>query len=218
MEQASNDGPAPPSRPPLNRLKELTAFASVIEFFGIPDHEQLNPRILEAIEGWRTEDEGIVTSNNGGWHSKRDLFIRQEPALKELAERLKLATVSAIKRYWPEFDPRAGRLTAEGWVNVNPKGAFNAPHAHSGHHLSGSYYVKVPERSKPWSGKIEFLTPLGAVTTQGNFGKRMIETAFSFAPQAGQLVMFPSYLPHWVQPNLEDDERVTIAFNVYVGD
>jgi hypothetical protein len=32
-------------------------------------------------------------------------------------------------------------------------------------------------------------------------------------PQAGTLLVFPSYLRHWVYPNEQDDLRISIAFN-----
>ena len=36
----------------------------------------------------------------------------------------------------------------------------------------------------------------------------------SVKPKAGLLMIFPSYLRHWVYPNEEESERVSIAFNI----
>ncbi|NBW70846.1 MAG: hypothetical protein EBR32_05505, partial [Bacteroidetes bacterium] len=33
-------------------------------------------------------------------------------------------------------------------------------------------------------------------------------------PEEGSIVIFPSYLPHLVEPNNHDDERISISFNV----
>lgn len=203
-------------QPVLNRLKTVNAFTSVIETFEVVGHEQLNPRVLDAIAAMRSAEEGEQSSNRLGWHSRRDFFKRQEPALKELAEKINFAVLAGITRYWPEFDPKLDKFGVEGWVNVNSFGAFNSPHAHGGSHLSGSYYVRVPERSEAWSGAIEFLTPLGGFAPQGDFGKKMCEVNLTLSPQAGQLVLFPSYLRHWVLPNREDEDRVSVAFNVLV--
>lgn len=204
--------------PVLNRLNPITAFASMIESFEVLDHEELNPRVLEAVAAMRAADEGVTSSNKLGWHSQRDFFDRREPALRELSDRVKLAVISAIQRYWPEFDPRTDRIGAEGWINVNPINAFNAPHAHAGFHLSGCYYVRVPEPSERWSGALEFLSPLGGVAAELDFGKKMIDMNISIPPQAGRVVLFPSYLRHWVLPNQEDEDRVSIAFNIKVFD
>ena len=36
----------------------------------------------------------------------------------------------------------------------------------------------------------------------------------SITPKAGTLVLFPSYLEHKVNPNLSNEERIVISFNV----
>jgi len=37
-----------------------------------------------------------------------------------------------------------------------------------------------------------------------------------FRPVAGTMLIFPSFLKHWVYPNQDDEERVSIAFNARV--
>ena len=34
--------------------------------------------------------------------------------------------------------------------------------------------------------------------------------------QEGDLLIFPSYLPHSVQPNESDKDRIVISFNIYI--
>jgi hypothetical protein len=38
--------------------------------------------------------------------------------------------------------------------------------------------------------------------------------AYTVTPIEGQMLIFPSTMPHWVLPNDENDERISIAFNV----
>jgi hypothetical protein len=48
------------------------------------------------------------------------------------------------------------------------------------------------------------------VASPGNkFGQRVI-----FRPEAGMMVVFPSWLYHFVNPYFGDGERISIAFNV----
>jgi uncharacterized protein (TIGR02466 family) len=35
-----------------------------------------------------------------------------------------------------------------------------------------------------------------------------------YAPQPGRLVIFPSWIQHYVQPNLSDQDRISISFDV----
>ena len=33
-------------------------------------------------------------------------------------------------------------------------------------------------------------------------------------PRSGLLILFPSFLPHSVNPNLSEEERISISFNI----
>ena len=37
---------------------------------------------------------------------------------------------------------------------------------------------------------------------------------FSHHPKVGELLLFPSWLPHFVSPNTSDQNRISISFNV----
>jgi hypothetical protein len=70
--------------------------------------------------------------------------------------------------------------------------------------------VDSPER--PLSGILEFLDPrsgVEAVTAPGDpYGE-----PFRVRPQAGLLVVFPSWLYHWVHPYAGQTPRIAISFN-----
>lgn len=200
----------------VQHVMSTPAFASHIDGYVVPDIEALNADLLRAVDGMLGEGRGVESSNQLGWHSPRDLFQRQEPAFQLLVRHIRAAAVQSIRRYWPEFDPARHPTAWDGWVNVNGPGAFNAPHGHSAHHLSGCYYVTAPRSAEGRSGAIEFLNPAGAVTRSLPFAQKLIQTDIRVRPQPGQLLVFPSYLRHWVYPNLDGGERVSIAFNVTV--
>jgi hypothetical protein len=67
-----------------------------------------------------------------------------------------------------------------------------------------------PER--PLSGVLEFLDPrsgVEAVTAPGDpYGE-----PFRVRPQAGLIVIFPSWLYHWVHPYAGQTPRIAISFN-----
>ncbi len=86
-----------------------------------------------------------------------------------------------------------GRLHS-AWANVNPAGAYNDSHIHQG----------------PFSR-------CGFVLISGRSGATVLETdqgELAFDPEPGCLVTFPPPLWHRVEPNLHDEPRVTVAFNV----
>lgn len=202
----------------LKRIGDVPAFTSHIDGFLVQDHDVLNAVLLREIAARLKAEKGEMVSNRKGWHSQRDLFDRTEPGFVRLAGHIRSALVGAARRYVPSFDIEGQETYLEGWINVNWKGGYNSPHGHSGAHLSGVYYVSVPKAADGGQGAIEFLNPAGAITREGDFGKAMVAASVSIAPQPGQILIFPSYLRHWVAPNEAERERVSIAFNMKVHD
>ena len=129
------------------------------------------------------------------------------------------AVGEATKRLSPNFDFKSNELQMEGWINVNPPGAFNVPHAHPSFALSGTYYVSIPSDSASiapdaHSGAFEFLDPRVNAAALSIEGATCFDPGVIVKPKAGLLIIFPSYLRHWVYPNEEESERVSIAFNI----
>ncbi|MDE8652570.1 TIGR02466 family protein [Novosphingobium album (ex Liu et al. 2023)] len=200
----------------LRKVKSSALFSSVVDRYEMSDPAALNRQLVAEIARWRTVSKGLEVSNFGGWHSNATLFARPEPALRQVCEMIRAAMAQSIRRYWPEFDAARDEVIYEGWVNVNGPGAMNAPHAHPNAHLSGCYYVSVPESDIPRSGAIEFYHPAGALAQTTLFGKRMLQMNRSVTPVPGLMLIFPAYLNHMVYPNKSSEERVTIAFNAIV--
>ena len=203
---------------PLEDRQAQAVFASVIETFRVVDHARLNREILNVISQTRPQDEGISRSNRGGWHSSKTLFTRDEPPMREICRHIRLALLTATRRYLPDFDPSSQPALVEGWINASGKGAYNAPHTHDGCHLSGVYYVSIPDGAAGASSMLQFFTPLGATNPLGKLGRAMAPAQHSIRPDEGLLVVFPSYLRHWVPPNEDEGERVSLAFNFTVPD
>lgn len=105
-------------------------------------------------------------------------------------------------------------LNIGAWCNFNEtRSAMNYPHAHEGT-LSGVFYVKAP----PHSGRLILQNPGMNSLWQGiKFCKEkssFTSEAVFVEPREGDLILFPSYLPHFVEPNLHDDARISISFNI----
>ena len=200
----------------LRPIDSPPSFATHIDRYAVSGHAALNAALLKDIAAWRAESPGLNSSNQLGWHSPRSLFRRNEPSFALLRQHILSALVSSLKRYWPDFNPAEQRAVFEGWVNCNGKGAFNTPHDHSGSHLSGSYYVSVPKTDNVQSGALEFLNPMGTSGPKLPNGNLMAQSKLTFQPTPGLMVVFPAFLRHWVYPNQENAERVSIAFNVRV--
>lgn len=189
------------------------AFSSPILRIPMADAERLNPILIEEAKALQARSQGVHRSNRKGWHSETDLMSRTEPGLSELGRFIKKAINTATKSISPDFVFEDYRLMTEGWININPKHGYNKPHRHTGFMWSGCYYVTVPEAENGPSGSIEFLSPLIVPGEYSAFNAACYKDRVTMRPNAGDVLLFPSYLTHWVFPNEADADRITIAFN-----
>lgn len=188
-------------------------FSTPLARMRVAGAEALNAALLAEGARMRAASEGVQKSNRGGWHSEGNLFDSEaEPVVT-----LRAAAMAAIERMTakvaPRFDMDGYTVKLFGWMNANPPGGFNAPHTHPGAHWSGVYYVNQPEVEVGSSGMIEFLDPRSDLPDWRILKARAFKSKFKTRPQAGEIIVFPSYLTHWVYPNECDEERVTVAFN-----
>ncbi len=199
---------------PPNMLTAEPCFASPIFTFEVPGAEALNEALMRDIEAYRRQAEGMNRSNQHGWHSPTDFFRRPEASFQALARQINSAVAMATRQVSPKLDLGKRLYKMQGWINVNPPGAYNTPHAHPDHEWSGSYYVKVPETPPgSRSGQIEFLDPRNGVPQMEGLNSAYFVPKVRKAPKAGTMLVFPSYLRHWVYPNEQDEIRISIAFN-----
>jgi uncharacterized protein (TIGR02466 family) len=199
---------AGPAEPAIEAL-----FASPLFTFTIAGASALNVALLGEIDAMRTGDPGVRRSNRNGWHSKDDLFLRQEKALVHVRGHIVDCIRQATQKVAPRFDFARQLLQLEGWINVSGRGAYNAPHDHPAFAWSGVYYVAMPHQAEGDSGAIEFLDPRTNARVPTIEGAACFMDSRKLKPTPGMLLLFPSYLKHWVYPNEDDEARVTIAFN-----
>jgi len=181
--------------------------------FRLPGHEALDDALLAEGERLRGESEGVSKSNRGGWHSEGNLFDNPAEPVQALRRAALLSVMEATRSVTSKVDPERLETRLFAWMNMNPTGGFNAPHTHPGAHWSGVYYVRQPTVASGNSGMIEFLDPRSDLPNWRLLQARAFRPKRKIRPEAGEIVLFPSYLVHWVYPNEAGGERVTIAFN-----
>ena len=202
----------------IEQTKYEKLFSTPVFRFDVDDHQALNDALMAEGRRLHAKDEGASKSNRGGWHSSGNLFDQDAACIKTLRSAAEDAVMAATRKITSKVDPKKFDLKLFGWMNSNPPGGFNAPHTHPGAHWSGVYYVSQPAVETGTSGMIEFLDP----RTDLPHWRLLKAPAFSmkkkFRPAAGEMILFPSYLVHWVYPNEADEERVSIAFNATFKD
>jgi len=197
--------------------------AAVDNLFPIPlfryrvDEVGLNDGLTKEIAKRRKAESGMTSSNRVGWQSEHDFFTRTEPGHAALARVIGQVIKATLQSIDPAVDFAKLQIAINGWANVNPPGGYNGPHQHTNAVLSGVYYVDVPRGPSEKGGAIEFLSPHPVRLLGGLVNAPMFSERIFLQPKAGDLLIFPGQLPHWVHPNDSGKPRVTIAFNAMIS-
>lgn len=108
----------------------------------------------------------------------------------------------------------------QAWPNINRRGDYHNVHNHPHSYLSGTYYVTVPAqydktiREDTNPGAISFYDPRAQANMLSIRGDAQVEAEHRVLPTAGMLLLWPSFLHHFVHPNLSDELRISVSFNV----
>jgi uncharacterized protein (TIGR02466 family) len=178
----------------------------------------VNEALKAAIFARREQDGGTSLSNVGGWQSEPDFLDWPVPELKSLRQWIHQAFGAIMGRELGTTEFKT-RYAVVGWANINEYGDYNRTHIHSNNHWSGVYYVDIgkPDQSVGPNGAIEFLDPRPANGVFDFPGVTATGT-WTLLPEPGLMLMFPSWLRHAVLPYYGESSRITIAFNIRVGD
>ena len=153
----------------------------------------------------KKENKSRTVSNYNGWQSLSmsnididlyPLFNLVEQNILELEKKLNYKGHVKLKNFW---------------FNVNGISSFNRPHVHPNSTISGVFYVTAPKNS----GKIVFCSPRIADLLYPNVEQynEFTSSTYSFVPKKNVCLLFPSNLQHYVEPNINKKERISISFN-----
>ena len=210
---------APAELPLRNHLK--MAFATPVVAYPWPDSDALNRELAEIVlAAERRSDHRISRSNVGGWHSTIDFLDWDAAPIRILRNRVTQMTVAltravTVARAAPStFNYRLG-----GWANVSRHGNYNAVHNHPNCLWSGTYYVSAgePDPDTPYNGRLELVDPrtgANALTPENS----VLRSPVLIAPTPGLMVLFPSWLNHFVHPFFGRGARISIAFNIMTAE
>ena len=161
---------------------------------------------------------GKNKSNLGqnSYHSPNLLNLQNPPEILKLMKQI----TNCIQTIHQQSRRENVRLV-DFWININGKGGSNVPHTHPGAKYSGVFYIKVPKEMK--GGNLLFLRDYNEtyLTSQENMG--FFKQGYNLLPNdlpkipvkplEKLLIVFPSWLPHSVEFNDTDEERISLSFN-----
>lgn len=162
------------------------------------------------IENIVKKDKGREISNVGGYQTN-DIDYKNSTQLLFLSELIKVHTGRYRENVGLDHNFKMDNM----WININKYKDFNKSHLHPRSSISGVFYVKCPKDcgnivlensasdflSYDWNPNVKTFTSYTSST-------------WYIACENNLLLLFPSYLKHYVQPSLAQEERISISFNL----
>jgi len=182
----------------FGKLKLL--FSTPIMEFNLANF--INPSITKVLMEMKA-------STNSAVHG-----VRGDQNPSHLPELIPLYNIfqECVDRYCRELGLPPNRIESS-WVNILYNGGSVSTHRHHNSIVSGAFYPYVDSNS---SGLV-FISPLDGYRMMDASAEFVTNTEYSgnihtMLAETGKLVLFPSWLQHYVPPNLSN-LRITLSFN-----
>lgn len=169
-----------------------------------------HPLIKKAIEEeyFSKEKDIVPTLKKHCWGDNIDASYDLNSNLFEQFQLKELETyvTNCVHSFLEQVDLEAGSLRVlNSWVNYFSKYHYQNQHHHMPAKVSGVYYIKSNEQD----GNLRLHSPIRHIPGFSSISSTTVE----YTPQAGKLIMFPSWVEHSVRPNMTDDIRISVSFN-----
>jgi len=190
----------------------------------LPGAEQANAvlqSLLLAQEQQHTA--GSLTAD----YKEQDLFSLAHPAVDWLKACVNKSVGDYLASQMIDYNLN---WSLQGWANINRQGDYHNLHNHPHSYLSGTYYVAVPTQSQTQTeaqvplqrtdlnpGAISFFDPRAQANMGAIKGDDQIDPEYRVLPVPGTIMLWPSFVHHWVHPNTSNDLRISISFNVLLS-
>lgn len=135
------------------------------------------------------------------------------PAFAGLLERLQAEAAAFSKALHWDLDGR--ELVLSGmWVNVLGEGMGHSGHIHPGCVISGTCYVAMPDGAGALKLEDPRLTQMMAAPQLAQDAPEEMRRFVYLRPQAGEIILWESWLRHEVMASGCEDPRISISFNL----
>jgi uncharacterized protein (TIGR02466 family) len=191
---------------------------------------EVNVVLARVFQAMRASD---AAARGGRFYASADDLLRRvdlpefHALVKFIAHSLQATAQQANGGLWP---PGRHNLQLElmgVWFQIQNGATFHDIHTHGNCSWSGVYYVQIDpiaqRRTHPdlaeLNGATRFYSPMfqllgGAHIDMGN--AFLQKATLDVTPQEGELVLFPSFLPHKALPYVGERDRVIVSFNAQI--
>ena len=165
---------------------------------------------IRSVDSWRENKSGEGGQNLRYNTQSTDTFILDHPELKKIRTFIETKLNKLVSQIYGAED----KLTiTQSWLNKNRKGESHHEHVHHNSIISGVWYPVIHDKLPPIQFRNRVQREVELSTERFN---TFNSATFTLPLNPGELILFPSNLTHSVQPNLGDEERMSLSFNTWV--
>ena len=180
---------------------------SVFIFDNVLEQEYIDSMKEDIIHQSKINSE----QRKANWQSVKNNKLYELPKYKELGKK----ALSNSRVYVDKLEYIVEDMELTGmWSNILKSGETHPPHTHSNNFISGVFYVQAENNND--TPAINFLDPRGqtcVLQPQQKTYTLYNSTRYFFPAISNRMILFPSWLSHYVPVNYSKTDRISIAFN-----
>ena len=151
------------------------------------------------------------TTNNQGNMRTKDSYVLEHKTFKNLKKDLNKKIIDYFNKIICCSNSTIPYIT-QSWINYTKENQFHHRHAHGNSYVSGVFFINADKEVD----KIDFFKsghrPFRFKVTQFNIFN---STTAAYPIQGGDVILFPSSLPHGVDKKKGNNIRTSLSFNVF---
>ena len=168
---------------------------------------KLTPLELKFVDKSKKDfykNEGNIKSNNN--------YILNEKPFANIKKELYLK----VQDYFDKVISPSNSITpyiTQSWLNYTETNQFHHKHSHPNSLVSGVFYINCHEEHD----KIKFFNDTyKTIKLEIKTWNLYNSETWWFPVKTGDVILFPSSLPHMVETKQGDNTRISLAFNVFI--
>lgn len=210
----------------LPQHKIIPAFPTPLYRSTLGEAAQHNDAFEREIDAMRARDVAAAQGNPQlaavyQWEEYTSFFTDQHLHRHAWFAPLKSAIEAHVERFCEQLSVNFGQrklVMQTSFANIMDQPFHHhGRHIHTGSVISGVYYVRAGQGA----GQITFEHPAADHFMQDLTYRQpslLTVSTISISPNTGELVLFPSHLPHKVEQSFTDTRRVAVSINMGLSD
>lgn len=171
---------------------------------------KINREFTQSELNFVNKNENLVLPNSGNKFSK-NTFILNETEMKDINKFCDDALQTYLNKIINPLTNTKIKIT-QSWLNYTQPNEFHHEHEHPNSIISGVFYFSAEKDKDVICFRTTNFKQLQVFYKEAN-DYNTVQTDLKV--QTGDLVLFPSYLPHFVPQTESSKTRVSLAFNSF---